>query len=102
MNHLGATARIRLGIDGVKRFWKIYKTNKYSDISTKVKLLSDGGDNVWNCVNCHLEETSLKTKFIQTQAGHDYMLRIRSAPIEEDISFSKERGMLTTHTFMKY
>nr|UQS95347.1 MAG: PB1 [Byreldi virus] len=101
-NTLGAEVRIRLGIENVRSLYRIRKRKQEeSDVSLKVRVLSDGGLNMWNCTNCHLEETSLKENFIMNENDRNYLRKIRdpdnpfSGEPKEEVTWSKESGTLT-------
>lgn len=103
VNHLGATARLRLGIDACKRVWRMKETgsNVRNGVSLKVQLIEDGGENLWNCANCHLNEIAMKRRWVTTQEEDDYLYRITnpdspfSGPVTEELTYSKEHGCLT-------
>lgn len=104
MNHFGAEMKIRVGIDNVRRVWRVeYQPGKRDRVSGKVQVLSESvsGRNLWDQSNCHLEETSLKAHFAHTQKEKEYLLRIRNpaspfhAEAEEEVKYSVERGCLT-------
>lgn len=59
---MGAAIRLRLGISACKRLWRMKDTgtNQRHGISLDVQLIEDGGNNLWNCVNCHLSEIGMK------------------------------------------
>lgn len=68
VNYIGAEAKIRLGVDNVRRLWCIgLNPNKRPGISGYVLLIEDGGFNLYEASNCHLEETALKERFAKTQ-----------------------------------
>nr|AYP67573.1 PB1 [Old quarry swamp virus] len=103
VNHVGAQMRLVLGISGVRRLWRInLDPYKREGISYGVLVLSDGGINLWNSCNCHLEETSMRDLYARVQADFDYLMRIRNPnnpfcpDAIEDISYSKELGCLVS------
>lgn len=102
INPVGATARLALGIDSVRRLYRIERNPaKRAGIGDAVLLPSDGGANPWDCMNCHLEETCLKEIFVQSKEEKHYLLRVRnpdnpvSMPAEEEITYSKDTGALS-------
>lgn len=102
INPVGATARLVLGIDSVRRLYRINRNPiKRPGVSDYVLMLSDGGASPWDCMNCHLEETCLKERLASTQEEKEYLLRIRnpdnpvSATPEEEITYSKDTNALT-------
>lgn len=103
INHLGATARLRIGIEACKRVWRlpIHATNPRKNVSLRVQLIEDGGDNLWNCTNCHLNEIAMKRRLAKTEEEVSYLYRITNPenpfcdPITEELTFSKEHGCLT-------
>nr|QPL15340.1 polymerase PB1 [Raphidiopteran orthomyxo-related virus OKIAV180] len=101
INHLGASAKLRLGVLGVRRLWRIERNPvKREGVSDNVLLLSDGGRSLWNCANCHLEESCLKERYCTNEVEKQYLLRVRnphnpfSLEPEEDSTYSKELGGL--------
>lgn len=59
-NLFGAQARLCLGVNNCRRLWKIDRSpGKRPNVSSKVQVLSDGGDSPWNWSNCHLPEIVL-------------------------------------------
>lgn len=105
MNPFGAAAKLTIGIDNCRRLWRIKKDpTKRENISSKVLLLADGGDNPWTPMRCHLEETSLKEHWVTTDTEKSYLLKIRhpdnpfcSEPLE-DVTFSVDLGRILTDT----
>nr|QMP82206.1 polymerase PB1 [Coleopteran orthomyxo-related virus OKIAV185] len=102
-NHLGASARLRIGIDGTRRIWRINRTpGKRPNISDTALALADGGRQPWDSTNCHLEEISLRSHLVSTDTDKEYLLRIRnphnpfSQDPQEETVFSKEHGSLIT------
>nr|QPL15381.1 polymerase PB1 [Hymenopteran orthomyxo-related virus OKIAV174] len=103
LNHIGATARLILGLDGVRRIWRIRRDeNKREGINSKVIVLSDGGTNLWDSCNCHLEEISLREREAITIEDKNYLQKICNPknpfspePIQE-VTYSKDTGRLTT------
>nr|AJG39090.1 PB1 [Wuhan Louse Fly Virus 4] len=101
-NEIGAEAKLRLGVQNIRSLYLIKpKSRDATNISRKCLVLSDGGLNLWNCSNCHLEETCLKEYFAETQEEKEYFLRIRnpenpfSTEPKEEITWSKDAGTLT-------
>nr|QMP82355.1 polymerase PB1 [Dermapteran orthomyxo-related virus OKIAV170] len=97
INHLGAVAKIRIGVSNVRRLWRIkYCPNKRKNISSKVLLVEDGGDCLWSCGNCHLEETTMKEIFASNDEEKDYLQRVRNpsnpfCPLtSEKVTFSRD------------
>nr|QED21504.1 PB1 [Lestrade virus] len=104
INPLGATMRLRLGVDGVRRAWKIETDVVRDNVGDNVLLLADGGIRPWHFANSHLEESSLREHFVTTQEEKEYLLRIRNPenPFNkdptEDVTFSAEYGRLVTES----
>lgn len=105
MNPFGAAAKIIIGIDNCRRLWRVRRDpTKRENISSRVLLLSDGGDNPWTPMRCHLEETALKEHWVTTDTEKSYLLKLRhpdnpfcSEPLE-DITFSVDLGRIITDT----
>lgn len=82
-------------------------SNKRVGVSPKVLLLSDGSNNVWDCMNSLLE---IRNKERSMSSGEEktYMRKIRYPknpivnPKEENIYRSKETGSQLTLTFWWY
>jgi hypothetical protein len=104
INPLGATIRLRLGIDGVRRVWRIRSDRTRKGVSNSVIVLSDGGRRPWHFANSHLEETSLREHFAITEEDKGYLMRMRnpenpfSKDPEEGVSYSVDRGRLVVDT----
>nr|AQU42764.1 PB1 [Whidbey virus] len=101
-NHLGAEAKIRIGIANVRSLYRIIKREANDEgIRRTIRVLSDGGLNPWNSTNCHLEETSLKERFAVQDNEKDYFLRIRNpdnpfnGDPSEEITWDRNSGCLT-------
>lgn len=101
INHIGAEAKLRLGLEGVRRLWRINKNySKRRNISPEVQLLSDGGMNIWNVANCHLQEIPLKERYCKTEEEQNYLLKCQnpnnpfSEQPREELTYSKEHGCL--------
>lgn len=103
INHLGATARLRIGIANCKRLWRLPElgSNLRENVSLDVQMIEDGGHNLWNCANCHLNEIAMKFMLVKNDDEELYFQRILnpdspfSGEIEEELSYSKEHGCLT-------
>lgn len=99
INHLGATARICIGVSTWKCVWRMkeYASNIREGGSLGVQLIEDGGENLWNSGNCHLNEISMKRRLVTTDEEKQYLARItnlenpfseasvRSSPIQKSI-----------------
>nr|CAD7579862.1 unnamed protein product [Timema californicum] len=101
INPVGASARLRIGIDARRGLWRTrYDLGKRENISGQVQLLSDGGQQPWQCMNCYIEESVLKERHVQTMEEANYLKRIRnpensfSQEPKEEITFSNEHGTL--------
>lgn len=63
INPLGASARLRIGIDNVRRFWRIVRNpDKRKGISDNVLHISHEGRPLWTPMNCHSYDTVLREK----------------------------------------
>jgi len=99
-NFLGAALKIRLGCLNVRSLYKIKIRGHEGGIKPSVRVMSDGGLCVYNSVNCHLEETSLKEALAtdEEERAYFYKLRDPSNPfigrIEEEIVFDPTIGSL--------
>lgn len=99
-NFFGAEVRLRLGIYNVRSLYRIKEIHRQG-VSKDVQVLSDGGHNPWNCMNCDIEETSLKATFARTKEEREYLLKIRdpnnpfSGNVEEEINFNPEIGSIS-------
>lgn len=105
MNPIGATAKLRIRIDNVRRLWRVkYEPGKKEGISPKVQLLADGEYCLWDSMNSHLEETSIKLHHARNDLERSYLMRIRNldSPFIPDasevVAFSKETNTLTMIT----
>jgi hypothetical protein len=101
INHMGAEARLRIGVDNTRRLWRIKKNyGKREAISPQVQLLSDGSSSPWNVCNCHLLEIPLKERHVSNEREKEYLLKCLnpdnqfSEDIEEEVTYSKEHGCL--------
>lgn len=102
INHLGASAKLRLGVKSIRDVWRlpIEGSNPRENISLVVQMIEDGGLNLWNCVNCHLNQYVMKERLSTTPEEKDYLLRIInpdnpfSGEVEEEMVYSKEKGTL--------
>lgn len=105
INPIGGEAWLRVGVDNVRRLYKINKRGESNGRMTlDCHLLSDGGHNIWNIGNCHLEETSVRERLIRTEEDRKYFLRVNNpenpfcGPPSEEITFSKELNQLMVST----
>jgi len=105
MNPIGATAKLRIGTDNVRRLWRVeFDPAKREGISPMVQLMADGGYCPWDSMNCHLEETSIKMHHARNDVEREYLLRIRNPEnpfvpdASEEVAFSKETNTLTMIT----
>lgn len=95
--------RLRLGVDGTRRLWRIEKNpTKRENIGKEILVLVDGGIRPWDCANYHLEETCIREKIAETEKN--YLLRIKnphnpfSLDPTEKMIYSKEHGTLVLDT----
>uniref|UniRef100_A0AAT9JA47 RNA-directed RNA polymerase catalytic subunit n=1 Tax=Cryptocercus meridianus orthomyxovirus 2 TaxID=3133493 RepID=A0AAT9JA47_9ORTO len=101
-NEIGAEAKLRIGVQNIRSLYLI-KKRKGNDrgIRDECILLADGGPNPWNSGNCHLEETCLKERFVESDNDTDYFLKIRNpenpfaTEPKEEVTWSKDAGTLT-------
>lgn len=101
INPLGGECWLRLGVDNVRRLYRIKKVhNKRKGIKDKCILLSDGGPNPWDTANCHLEETAMKEALAECTEEKEYFLRVNNpetpfrSNLEEEIAYSRDTGDL--------
>lgn len=68
---MGATATLRIDIDACKRLWRMKEvgTNIRENMSLKVQLIENRGENLWNCSNCHLSEIPMKKSLVRTRCA---------------------------------
>nr|APG77880.1 polymerase PB1 [Hubei earwig virus 1] len=96
INHLGAMIKLLIGIDNVRRLWRVEMDNLKRGMGPKIQLIADGGINIWDTTNCHLEEISFRRTFAQndTERNYFYVLCDPKNPFsshpEEDVTFSRE------------
>lgn len=64
INPLGASARLRISIDNVRRFWRIVRNpDKREGISDNVlHIISHEGRPLWTPMNCHSDDIVLREK----------------------------------------
>ncbi|ASR92124.1 polymerase PB1 [Araguari virus] len=102
MNFIGAQFRIGIGIDNVRRLYKINRVkNKRPGVRDEVVLLADGGPCPWNFSNCHLQEVPLKMRKAEGCEQSEKYLEIVMNPdnpftadAAEITSFSRELNTL--------
>ncbi|AIY25030.1 polymerase basic 1 protein [Wellfleet Bay virus] len=102
VNFVGAQFRIGIGVDNVRRLWKIDRVeNKRPEIPDEIILLSDGGPNPWNFSNCHLAEIPIKMIRAQdNEKAKEYLEAVMNpdnpftSDAQEITSFSKELNTL--------
>lgn len=105
INPLGAECWLRVGVDNVRRLYKINKRETpRENIRMNLHLLSDGGPSGWDIGNCHLEETALKEFHARSDKEKEYFLRINNpenpfaGPPGEEIMYSRETNQLVVST----
>lgn len=101
INPIGASARLRLGIDGVRRIWRINcNPDKRYGVKDTCLHIADGGVSLWTPMNGHLDDMVLRKRNITTEEEVKYLKIIQhpdnpfTEVEEEDMTFSKEAGML--------
>lgn len=101
INPIGASARLRLGIDGVRRIWRIHREpEKRHNVKDTCLHIADGGKSLWTPMNCHIDDIALRELNVTTEEEEDHLYKIRhpdnpfTERDEEDMTFSKEHGML--------
>lgn len=104
INTLGAEAMERIGVDNVRRLYKINKKpfKRMPEVSETTLLLADGGNCPWTGLTAGIDEIADKWNMIQRQEDKDYFYKILSpdcpmvADPEEKSTYSFETGCLTT------
>nr|UQS95353.1 MAG: PB1 [Byreska virus] len=101
-NPFGTEVKLTLSINNIRSLYRIkVKTEIENGVRPKIRVLADGGLNMWDIGNCHLEETSLK-KFFCNEVEKGYFLKIRNpenpfaSEVEEQVYFDKDSGCLTS------
>nr|QPN36968.1 hypothetical protein [Ganwon-do orthomyxo-like virus] len=86
MNSVGVQAFLFLGVDGVKRLWKIkrYQDNEF-EWPGQILVTADGGIAPWDCTTASYEETAMKKRVIMLAKDEerrekwlDYINKVRS------------------------
>lgn len=100
-NPLGAELRLRVGIDNIRRLYRINREgSKRPGIRSHILMIADGGDNVWDHSSCHLEEAEMKKHMAESEEEVEYLYQIRnpsnpfSGNPEEDISWDRTLSSL--------
>lgn len=97
---MGAEMRLALGVDSVKRLWRI-ETKLREGITKDVQVLADGGLNLWYTCNSHLEEIDIRRDKAVSENDREYLAKIChpdnpfSADPEEDVTYDKGTGKIT-------
>ncbi|KAK7868019.1 hypothetical protein R5R35_010191 [Gryllus longicercus] len=101
INPIGAQMKLLAEFDCVRRLYKIrLDPNKRVSVSPQVLLAADGGFMPWDCMNCHLEETSLREVWARIDEDREYLLRIRNpdnpftTDNDQELTYSKEIGCM--------
>lgn len=104
INPLGASARLRIGVDNVRRLWKINRNpDKREGVSDNVLHICDGGRSLWTPMNCHLDDYVLREMHVRTTLEREYLDKIvhPDNPFNEqepeNITFSKETGTMAVN-----
>lgn len=102
-NSLGAELRIRIGVDNVRRLWKITKLERTSQtlrggkvVRLNAVFLADGGINPWSPTNCYLDEMPIR--IIQAEGCENSTMYVEYVS-NPDNPFSKE--LEETYTYDK-
>lgn len=103
INHYGAEGKLRIGVDNVRRLYRIpLVPNKRRLISNQVLLIADGGANLWDTSSCHLDEICMKRRLARSEEEKSYLDKLLnpenpfSADPEEEISYSRDQGCLVS------
>nr|AXL67889.1 polymerase PB1 [Quaranjavirus quaranfilense] len=102
VNFVGAQFRLGIGVDNVRRLYKIDRVpGKRKGVPDSALVLSDGGPSPWNFSNCHLPELALKwITHEQNPQATQYLERVMNpdnpftADAAEITSFSRELNTL--------
>ncbi|ACY56284.1 polymerase basic 1 protein [Quaranjavirus johnstonense] len=102
VNFVGAQFRLGIGVDNVRRLYKIDRVpNKRIGVPDFALVLSDGGPSPWNFSNCHLPEMALKwVESEGNEAATKYLEKVMNpdnpftAEASEITSFSRELNTL--------
>ncbi|AFN73049.1 polymerase PB1 [Tyulek (Tjuloc) virus] len=94
VNFVGAQFRLGIGVDNVRRLYKINRTpNKRQGVPDSALVLSDGGPSPWNFSNCHLPEMALKwVKHESDPNAIKYLEKV----MNPDNPFTAEAGEITS------
>jgi len=102
INPIGAQMRLIVGIDHIRRVWRIQRKER-EGITSSVQFLGDGGINPWTSMSCGLEETSIRYSNCLTDQDSLYFWRclnprnpFNKEPVEE-LTFNKEKGIMTAN-----
>lgn len=105
INKIGAISRIMVGIDNVRRLWKVGRNSgKRPELTRSVVFLADGGDCPWNLENLAMEESVLRYSNIKTDLDRKYFMKVMdpqnpfSDTPDEQIAWSKQAGTLVMNT----
>lgn len=97
INLPGASARLRIGIDNVRRLWRIVRnTDQREGISDNLLNTSDRGRSLWTPMNCYSDDIVLRDKHTIRAEEKSYLERIIhpdnpfNGQEPKDITFSKE------------
>lgn len=108
INPIGASARLRLGTDGVRRIWRINRNpNKIFGVKDNCLHIADGVISLWTPMNCHLDDLVVRRRNITNEFERQYLNIIQHPdnPFieveEEDMTFSKQAGMLVVDKIEK-
>lgn len=104
INLLGSSARLRIGVDNVRRLWKINRNpDKREGISDNVLYICDVRRSLWTPMNCHLDDYVLREMHVRTTLEREYLDKIvhPDNPFNEqepeDITLSKETGTMAVY-----
>lgn len=103
INNVGAEMRLIVGIDNVRRLWKVdpKKMEPVLNVSEDVRFLSEGGFNPWNSGFCHIEESTIRLNhFARTEEDRDYVYKALNPDspfigfLPEEVNYSVDTGTL--------
>lgn len=104
INKMGAISRILVGVDNVRRLWKIKVNPHKRDLSKGVLFLADGGLCPWNLENLVIEEATIRYSLCKTKGDLEYFFKVMdpqnpfSDTPEEMLAWSKQTGSIVMST----
>uniref|UniRef100_W8CDN0 RNA-directed RNA polymerase catalytic subunit n=1 Tax=Ceratitis capitata TaxID=7213 RepID=W8CDN0_CERCA len=104
INAFGAAQRLLLGVNNVRRLYRI-KSKEDSELSSYVRFLADGGKIPWTIETLLIDESTIRYSHCKTDQDFSYFYKIMDPnnpfvqPPEDNYMYSRDTGTLVKTSY---